>query len=73
MNSDGSGAKALTKDYNKPNKSPVWSSNGRHIAYESGNHPHHEIYVVNADGSDTYRLTDSGGENAGPSWGTPAE
>ena len=73
MNSDGSGAKALTKDYNKPNKSPAWSPNGSHIAYESGNHPQHEIYVVNDDGSDTYRLTDSRDENAGPSWGTPAE
>ena len=73
MDSDGTGAKALTRDYNKPNKSPSWSPNGRQIAYESGNHPQHEIYVVNADGTDTYRLTDSRDENAGPSWGTPAE
>ena len=73
MDSDGTRAKALTRDYNKPNKSPSWSPSGRQIAYESGNHPQHEIYVVNADGTDTYRLTDSRDENAGPSWGTPAE
>ena len=69
MNSDGSDARALTRDYNRPNRSPSWSPSGLRIAHESGNHPQHEIYVVFADGSEAVRLTDTGGENAGPSWG----
>lgn len=42
----------------------AWSPDGKRIAYEYKS----EIYVMNADGSEQTRLTDSTGENMYPAW-----
>jgi hypothetical protein len=36
---------------------PLWSPDGRKIAFRSGRHGNLEIYVMNADGSEQQRLT----------------
>jgi len=43
---------------------PVWSPDGRRIAFES----HWQVYVMNADGSGQRRLTRNGARNFAPAW-----
>ena len=47
-------------------RSPSWSPDGRHIAFESGSYDNPEIYVMGSDGSNPRRLTTDGGSS--PSW-----
>ena len=48
--------------------SPVWSPDGRRIAYVSDRDVDWEIYLMNADGSDRRRLTRSPGIDRAPAW-----
>ena len=48
--------------------SPVWSSDGKRIAFVSDRDGDWEIYVMNADGTDQRRLTRSPGTDRAPAW-----
>jgi Tol biopolymer transport system component/erythromycin esterase-like protein len=57
MRSDGSNLTRLTEDTARVNR-PAWSPDGKHIAYVRREWSTNlEIYVMNADGSDPFRLT----------------
>jgi Tol biopolymer transport system component len=74
MNRDGSGRRQLTFP------TPVaprgsggdhiasWSPDGRRLVYSSGQGGGIELYVINADGSGAYRLTDWPGADAAGTW-----
>ena len=49
-------------------RSPAWSPDGSRIAFESFRDRNHEIYVMNADGSDVIQLTDNRGFDRSPAW-----
>ena len=72
MNADGSGKTRLT-DNSADDKTPIWSPDGRRIAFTSNRDGNFEIYVMNADGSGQTRLTDNPAVDRYPSWtqGTP--
>jgi Tol biopolymer transport system component len=69
MNTDGTGAKRLSNAKNGDACGPVWSRDGKKIAYyafaqtEPSRNP--EIWVMDTDGSNAKRLTDHGID---PSW-----
>ncbi|MFC2015467.1 TolB family protein [Chloroflexota bacterium] len=54
---DGAESYQLTSD--PKDTSPVWSPNGEQVAFVRRQHDHWEIYVVDADGSNLTRLTDT--------------
>jgi uncharacterized protein (DUF885 family)/WD40 repeat protein len=57
MNADGSNITCLTRS-NLRDTRPAWSPDGTRIAYVRRiSHSNHEIYVMNADGTDPVRLT----------------
>ena len=56
MNADGSGTRKLTHNA-RQNAEPVWSPDGRKIAFRSTRNGNREIYVMNADGSGKRNLT----------------
>jgi len=60
MNSDGSGLTPLTSDTTE-NIMPAWSPDGAKIAFSSNRDGNHEIYVMNANGSNPLRLFRVGG------------
>jgi TolB protein len=77
MRADGSGLRQLTTtvspfwDTGFPrdaNSSPVWSPDGRKIAYISYVERTPDILVMNADGSDKKRLTVNSLRDESPSW-----
>ena len=63
VNADGSGQRRLTRSTVRDNN-PVWSPDGRRIAFESS----WQIWVMNADGSGKRRLTRQGVHNFNPAW-----
>ncbi len=63
MNADGSGLRRLTRN-TVGDRNPVWSPDGRRIAFESN----WQLNVMNADGSRQRRLTRNGGRNFTPAW-----
>ena len=65
MNPDGSNVTRLTNNFWASD--PVWSPDGREIAFTSGD-PDSEIYVMNADGSYVTQLTYDPGRDMNPSW-----
>jgi len=65
-NADGSGQRWLT--LNAWISGPVWSPDGRTIAFESLRDGNGEIYVVNADGSGQRRLTRNPARDFAPAW-----
>jgi TolB protein len=69
VNSDGSGPHRLTRrrrdwDYG----SPVWSPDGRRIAFDAEPRYDEVIYVMNADGSKLRQLTPDAAFDSEPSW-----
>ena len=64
----------LTADNPGDDVTPAWSNNGR-IAFGSIRSPHTnlEIYIMNADGSDPVRVTQSTTANVQPAWSPNAK
>jgi len=65
MNADGSGRKDLGDG--DPGTAS-WSPDGKRIVFESDRDANHEIYVMDADGTNQTRLTTSPGRDANPAW-----
>jgi TolB protein len=55
VNADGSGLRRLTQR----GKGPLWSPDGRTIAFRSSRDGNPELYLMNADGSGQRRLTNT--------------
>ena len=81
MGADGSNPQRLTvnkelsTDSSGPiysnDREPAWSPDGSRIAFSSdrdGGLANYEIYVVNADGSNPLRLTNSAQDDSNPTW-----
>jgi TolB protein len=68
---DGSGARLIVDHFVEY---PDWSPDGRRIAFmaqelgASGSNPDYNVYVMDADGSDVTRLTETPGSDGWPAW-----
>jgi len=58
----------LTFDTSYRDERPVWSPDGRRIAFSSTRSGSYDLWVMNADGSDPVRMTDSPAPDQDPSW-----
>jgi Tol biopolymer transport system component len=67
VNADGTGFQRLTHTPRMDDWEPVWSLNGKQIAFVSGNGNVDRLFVMNADGSGLKRLTAHQAES--PAWG----
>jgi TolB protein len=70
---DGKQSYQLTSD--RYDATPVWSPDGKKVAFVRRQHDHWEIYVVDADGGNVRRLTDTpalpdgtAGSSVSPAW-----
>jgi Tol biopolymer transport system component len=76
MNADGSSQGRLTDERGDPSTEggvqfqtdPAWSPDGTKIAFASAREGSFDIYVMNADGTGTKRLTSSDANDQGPTW-----
>ena len=67
MNADGSRLRRLTSDPGF-DRAPVWSPDGRKIAFVSFRDGNGEVYVMTADGSGQRNLTRSPRNEGPPAW-----
>ena len=67
MSADGSAQTRLT-DNPAFDRSPVWSPDGKRIAFVSDRDMNMEIYVMNADGSGQANLTNDPAHDTSPAW-----
>lgn len=67
MRRDGSRQTRLTTNPNALSRNGAWSPDGNAIAFETGG-KNVQIVVMNADGSNLIRLTDTKGNNSNPTW-----
>lgn len=72
MRSDGSDPVPLT-DNNVDDMSPVWSPDGRRIAFVSRRDGNREIYVMNASGNGQLNLTRNATADWTPAWSPDGE
>ena len=63
---DGTGAENLTSGSAANDAWPDFSADGGRIVFRSGRDGNHEIYLMDADGSDLHRLTDDPGLDSMP-------
>ncbi len=76
MDADGSGQGRLTEEGGDPSTpggvqfqtDPAWSPDGTRIAFASAREGSFDIYVMDADGTGTTRLTSSSAQDRSPSW-----
>jgi Tol biopolymer transport system component len=76
LDADGSNPKRLTPADNDPTTpeglffqtDPAWSPDGRLIAFASKREGNFDVYVMNADGTGTRRLTSSDTDETHPTW-----
>ena len=67
MNADGTGVQQLTDTDNDDwDAVPVWSPDGKQIAFASDRYGDYEIFVMNADGTNVVSL---GQQGYPTSWG----
>jgi Tol biopolymer transport system component len=66
IHADGTGYRNLTASGDANEWGPVWSPDGRRIAYSSDENGMPQIFVMDADGSDARQLSDVWGEY--PAW-----
>ena len=60
-------ATAITNNSSK-DLYPSWSPDGRRIVFNSDRDGDHDIYVMNADGSDVVQLTHNSADDVDPEW-----
>jgi TolB protein len=73
---DGKHVRRMTKEKGDPSTpeglffqtEPAWAPDGRHVAFASLRSGTNHIYVVDADGTGTRRLTDSAQNDTHPTW-----
>jgi Tol biopolymer transport system component len=65
---DGTGAANLTANSGANNGFPYFSPDGKQIVFRSGRDHNHEIYLMNADGTDVRRLTKNPATDTMPSF-----
>jgi Tol biopolymer transport system component len=74
MNIDGSGKRQLTFNDASDGGVATWSPDGSKIAFRSSRdsvdpgHPNHEIYIMNADGTNQHNITNHPAEEVLPDW-----
>lgn len=67
MDSDGGNVVRVT-DNSVPDSAPVWSPDGRYIAFTSRDEDNSEIYVAEVDEGSVTRVTDNLSRDWNPSW-----
>jgi TolB protein len=67
MNANGTGVTRLTTN-RAEDGAPVWSPDGKKIAFESSRAGNWEIYVMNSDGRAPIRLTNNPANDLQPAW-----
>jgi TolB protein len=81
MNGDGGGQHRLSDEHGDPSTpagvafqiDPAWSPDGAKIAFASAREGSLDIYVMNADGTGTKRLTSAEAGDAHPTWSPDGE
>ena len=76
MNADGEGQSRLTESDSDPSDpaglffqvEPSWSPDGSRIAFASQRSGNFDIYVMNADGTETRKVTSTKGNDSHPTW-----
>jgi Tol biopolymer transport system component len=68
INVDGTGLTNLTHNSTYQDLRPAWSPDGTRITFQSNRDGNDEIYVMNADGSNSTRLTVDGHADQAPDW-----
>jgi Tol biopolymer transport system component len=67
INSDGTGDFAVTK-IGSTSEFPCWSPDGKRIAFQTYKDGNFEIYIVDSNGNNLRRITDSPAFEGRPSW-----
>jgi Tol biopolymer transport system component len=68
VSADGSGLRKLTDNDRGHDAGPIWSRDGRAIAFVSTRDGNAEIYVMNAEGSNQRNVSDRPGPDWEPDW-----
>jgi Tol biopolymer transport system component len=68
MDADGTHQRLLTQIRDNEETKPVWSSDGRKIAFSAYTETSYEIQVMNADDTNLTNLTHSPGNDFDPTW-----
>jgi TolB protein len=67
MDSSGNNQVRLTQN-DKTDKQPVWSPDGKNIAFVSDLDGDYDIFIMNSKGEDQKRLTNNDASDLNPSW-----
>jgi Tol biopolymer transport system component len=69
MNADGSGITSVTEgSASVSDQEPAWSPDGSRIAFARATGGQLDIYVMNVDGSQARKLSNSAGNDGSPAW-----